>query len=55
MGNFDIVGRVLDDVELIVKSMLVGKLDSWFVRVLWSSYKMGIFLLNEDDGDVECG
>ncbi|MCA8106050.1 hypothetical protein SB394_13580 [Burkholderia sp. BCCIQ04A] len=38
-GNSDIAGRVSDDVELITKSMLAGKSDSWPVRVLWGSYK----------------
>ncbi|WP_321906601.1 hypothetical protein [Burkholderia cenocepacia] len=42
-GNSDIAGRVSGDVELIAKSMLAGKPDSWPVRVLWSSYKNGDF------------
>jgi len=42
-GNLDIAGRVSDDVELIAKSMLAEKVDSWPVKVLWDSYKKGDF------------
>ncbi|MBP0609252.1 MULTISPECIES: hypothetical protein [Burkholderia] len=42
-GNSDIAGRVSDDVELIAKSMLAGKPDSWPVKALWSGYKKGGF------------
>ena len=42
-GNLDIAGRVFDDVELIAKSMLAEKVDSWPVKVLWDSYKKGDF------------
>ncbi|KVM68089.1 hypothetical protein WJ61_25220 [Burkholderia ubonensis] len=42
-GNSDIAGRVSDDVELIAKSMLAGKPDSWSVRALWDTYKRGAF------------
>ncbi|WP_051421298.1 MULTISPECIES: hypothetical protein [Burkholderia] len=42
-GNFDIAGRISGDAELIAKSMLAGKRDSWPVKVLWSGYKKGGF------------
>ncbi|HDV6325944.1 TPA: hypothetical protein RJR39_001997 [Burkholderia cenocepacia] len=42
-GNLDISGRVSDDVELIAKSMLAEKVDSWPVKGLWDSYKKGDF------------
>ncbi|AQQ39411.1 MULTISPECIES: hypothetical protein [Burkholderia] len=42
-GNSDIAGRVSDDIELISKSMLAGKSDSWPIKVLWDVYKKGGF------------
>ncbi|AZF40088.1 hypothetical protein C4J88_5355 [Pseudomonas sp. R4-39-08] len=35
----EVSARVSDDIELIAKSFLLHKEDSWSIQVLWQSYK----------------
>lgn len=43
INNSEISSRISDDLELISKSLVVGKENCWSVTYLWSSYKNGIF------------
>ncbi|VVM43637.1 hypothetical protein PS664_00421 [Pseudomonas fluorescens] len=38
-GDSEVSARVSDDIELIAKSFLLHKEDSWSVQCLWQSYK----------------
>lgn len=43
INNSEISSRISDDFELIAKSVVVGKDNSWAISYLWSSYKGGKF------------
>lgn len=43
INNSEISSRISDDIELISKSFVVGKENSWSITHLWSSYKNGRF------------
>ena len=43
INNSEISSRISDDFELIAKSVIVGKDNSWAISYLWSSYKGGKF------------
>lgn len=43
INNSEISSRISDDFELIAKSVVVGKDNSWAISYLWSSYKVGKF------------
>jgi hypothetical protein len=43
INNAEISSHVSDDVELISKSFVIGKNDSWAILYLWSFYKEGKF------------
>lgn len=38
-GDSEVSARVSDDIELIAKSFLLHKEDSWSIQALWQSYK----------------
>ncbi|EAA7021871.1 hypothetical protein ACT7V1_001931 [Salmonella enterica subsp. enterica] len=43
INDSEISSRISDDIELISKSFIFGKDNSWAISYLWSAYKKGIF------------
>ncbi|RQR27604.1 hypothetical protein DIE23_26255 [Burkholderia sp. Bp9143] len=42
-GNADLAACVSDDIELIARSRLSGRIDGWPTHVLWDAYRNGRF------------
>ncbi|MBM2766173.1 hypothetical protein BAN20980_03305 [Burkholderia anthina] len=42
-GNADIAACVADDIELIARSRLSGRVDGWPIHLLWNAYQNGRF------------
>ena len=39
LNNSEISSRISDDIEIIAKSFIFGKIDNWAIKYLWESYK----------------
>jgi len=42
-GNADVAACVSDDIELVARSRLSGRINGWPTRILWDAYKSGRF------------